>query len=248
MIVKFGADPGLVSMLRAAINLPMFLVTLIAGAMADLFDARRLLIVISASIAGLVAIFGLSVGFGLAGSTLLLATTFLLSAALSLAAPAWLAIAPRLVAPSELPGVMAANGIGYNLSRAVGPALGGFAINRFGVTAPLLFLFAANLAVWAALAAWRPAPTPNTGLPAERLTSAVRTGFRHAINNKAFRVTLVRTVAIYPFAAAYWGLLPLIAARVDTTASFYGDLLSAISIGTIAGSARAAAAAQPAWQ
>ena len=98
MIVKYGSDPGMVSMLRAAINMPMFLVTLVAGAMADLFDARRLLIGISAGIAALVAIFGALVALGLADSAVLLTTTFLLSAAVSLAAPAWLAIAPRLVA------------------------------------------------------------------------------------------------------------------------------------------------------
>jgi predicted MFS family arabinose efflux permease len=236
MMVEFGADPGLVSMLRTAINLPIFLVTLIAGAMADLFDARRLLIVISAGIGALVAIFGLAVALGIANTALLLTTTFLLSAAVSLAAPAWLAIAPRLVAPQELPGVMAANGIGYNLSRAVGPALGGFAINQFGVTAPLAFLVAANLAVWAALAAWRPKPMASSSLPAERLTSAVRTGLRHALNNKALRITLIRTIAIYPFAAAYWGLLPVIAERIHPMASFYGVLLSAISVGTILGS------------
>ena len=61
---------------------------------------------------------------------------------------------------------------------------------------------------------WLRAPTKETAsLPAERLNSAVRTGLRHAANNRLLRATLVRTLAIYPFAAAYWGLLPLIARR-----------------------------------
>lgn len=236
MIMTLGPDPRWVSMLRVAINLPMFLITLLAGAIADIFDARRLLIGVSVANASLIAIFGGLVAFCLVNSGMLLTTTFLLSAALSLAAPAWLAIAPRLVASDELPGVMAANGIGYNLSRAVGPALGGFAINRLGVSAPFAFLVAANIAVWWALKRWRPPSSPSSGLPAERLSSAVRIGLRHAVNNRPFLVTLVRTVAIYPFAAAYWGLLPLVCARIDGDASFYGEMLSVLSVGSILGS------------
>jgi len=73
-------------------------------------------------------------------------------------------------------------------------------------------------------------------LPAERLTSAVRTGFRHAANNQHLRATLVRTVAIYPFASAYLALLPLIARRqIGQGPEFYGVLLCAISAGAIAG-------------
>ena len=235
MMLQLGHDPSSVAMLRTAINMPMFLVTLLAGALADVFDARRLLIVSSVAIAALIALFAVLVALQLTNVSLLLATTFLLSAALSLAAPAWLAIAPRLVEPRQMPGVMAANGIAFNLSRAVGPALGGLAISRFGMIAPFLFLVAGNLAVWWALDRWRPPPAPSTGLPAERLTSAVRMGLRHAFNNRPFLVVLGRTLAIYPFAAAYWGLLPLIASAVSDDPSFYGVLLSAISIGTILG-------------
>ena len=74
-------------------------------------------------------------------------------------------------------------------------------------------------------------------MPAERLTSAVRTGFRHAANNPHLRATLIRTVAIYPFASAYLALLPLIARRqMAQGPEFYGILLCAISIGAIGGS------------
>ncbi len=236
MILKFGPDPAWVSMLRVAIDLPIFLVTLLAGAASDIFDPRRILIGASVAVAGLTAIFALLATYDLVNSAMLLANTFLISTALSVAAPAWLAIAPQLVAPEELPGAMAANGISFNLSRAIGPALGGLAINALGVSAPLAFLIAGNLAVWAALSRWRPPTPPSTGLPTERLTSAMRIGLRHAFNNRPFLVTIGRTAAIYPFAAAYWGLLPLVAARIEKGAGFYGNLLSVISIGSILGS------------
>ena len=131
---------------------------------------------------------------------------------------------------------MAANGVGYNLSKAMGPAVGGFAIYQYGVSAPIWFLAAANLVVFAALLMWRPAAIATSSLPTERLTSAVSTGIRHVFNNRFLRATLVHALAIFPFAAAYWGLLPLISGRVDATPGFYGLLLSALSVGTIIGS------------
>ena len=107
---------------------------------------------------------------------------------------------------------------------------------------------ATNLIVIAALLWWR-APGKESGtLRAERLNSAVRVGVRHAVNNRLLRATLVRTVAIYPFAAAYWGLLPLIALRGGNGAERYGLLLSLVSAGSVAGlfpAPLSAAAAQP---
>jgi predicted MFS family arabinose efflux permease len=214
----------------------MFLFTLPAGAIADIVDPRRLIIAVSCAIATLIAAFAGLVYFELATPILLLLTTFLLSAAWALNAPAWMSIVPSLVPKSDLPSAIAANGVGYNLSRTLGPALGGFAIVNLGMSTPFWAFVAANLGVIAALLWWQ-APIRDTGsLPAERLNSAVRTGIRHAVNNRLLRATLVRTLAVYPFAAAYWGLLPLIARRSGAGAEHYGLLLSMISAGAIAGS------------
>ena len=88
----------------------------------------------------------------------------------------------------------------------------------------------------AALTWWRAPARQTASLPAERLSSALRTGLRHAANNRLLWATLVRTAAIYPFTAAYMGLLPLIARRTGEGAQHYGLLLSAISVGAILGS------------
>ena len=236
MIMRLDPDPRMVSALRAAINLPMFLVTLAAGAIADIVDARRLLMFTALAAAIFTAGFAALASLQAETSALLLTTTFLLSAMLSLNSPAWLAIVPRQVPREEISGAMAANGVGYNVSKAMGPAVGGFAIHQYGVSAPIWFLAAANLLVFAALLMWRPPTIATSSLPAERLTSAVSTGLRHAFNNRLLRATLVHAVAIFPFAAAYWGLLPLISGRADATPGFYGILLSALSVGTIIGS------------
>ncbi len=236
LMTTLDLNPFDVSLVHAATNLPMFLFTLPAGAISDIVDPRRLIIAVSAAIAALIAIFAGLVSFDLASPALLLLTTFLLSTAWALNSPAWLSILPSLVPRSDLPGAIAANGVAYNLSRTVGPALGGFAIASFGLSTPFWAFVAANLAVIAALLWWRAPGKKTASLPAERLNSAVRIGLRHAVNNRLLRATLARTLAVYPFAAAYWGLLPLIARDTGQGAEHYGVLLSAISAGAIFGS------------
>ena len=236
LMTQLDLNPIDVSLVHAATTLPMFLFTLPAGAIADLVDPKRMIIVVSYAIAALMAVFAAVVSFDFASPLVLLVTTFALSAAWSLNSPAWLSIVPMLVPKAEVPGAIAAHSVGYNISRTVGPALGGLLILKFGRVAPLWIFVAANLAVIAALTWWRAPTRQRASLPAERLSSAVRTGLRHAANNRLLWATLARTMAVYPFTAAYWGLLPLIARRTGEGAEHYGLLLSAISAGAIIGS------------
>ena len=236
LMTTLDLDPFDISLLHAATTLPIFLFTLPAGAITDIVDPRRMIIAVSYAIAALMAIFAAIVSLDFASPLILLLTTFVLSAAWSLNIPAWLSIVPLLVPKSNIPGAMAANGVGYNVSRTIGPALGGLIIVKFGVAAPFWIFVAVNLAVIAALTWWRAPVRRTASLPAERLSSALRTGLRHAANNRLFWATLARTLSIYPFNGAYWGLLPLIARRTGEGAQHYGLLLSAISIGAILGS------------
>jgi MFS family permease len=236
LMTTLDLDPFDVSLLHAATTLPIFLFTLPAGAIADIVDPRRTIIAISYAIAAMIAVFAALVSADFASPLLLLLTTFALSAAWSLNHPAWLSLVPALVPKPSIPAAIAANGIGYNVSRTIGPALGGLIIMKLGVAAPFWIFVAANLAVIAALTWWRAPAKRTASLPAERLTSALRTGVRHAANNRLLWATLVRTLAIYPFNAAYWGLLPLIARRTGEGAEHYGLLFSAISVGAILGS------------
>lgn len=236
LMTTFGLDPFEVALLHAATTLPIFLFTLPAGAIADIIDPRRMLIAVSYAIAALIAAFAAVVSLHYASPLVLLLTTFVLSAAWSLNVPAWLSILPLLVPKPLIPGAIAGHSVGYNLSRTIGPTLGGFIIVELGIAAPLWIFVGANLAVIAALTWWRAPPRQAASLPAERLSSALRTGLRHAANNRLLWATLARTIAIYPFTAAYWGLLPLIARRTGQGAEHYGLLLSAISLGAILGS------------
>jgi predicted MFS family arabinose efflux permease len=236
LMTKLDLNPLYVSLVHAATNLPMFLFTLPAGALADIVDPRRLILYISGGIALLIVVFAALVSLDLASPVSLLLTTFLISAAWSVNSPAWLAILPALVPKGDLSGAIAANGVAYNVSRTIGPALGGVAIANLGLSAPYWAFAAANVVVIAALLWWRAPIKATAPLPAERLSGAVRTGVRHALNNRLFRSTLVRTLAVYPFATAYWALMPLIARESGQGAQHYGMLLSMVSAGALAGS------------
>ena len=128
LMTTFDLNPFDVSLLHTATTLPIFLFTLPAGAIADIVDPRRMIIAVSYAIAALMAIFAAVVALDFVSPVLLLLTTFVLSAAWSLNTPAWLSIVPQLVPKPVIPGAMAAHSVGYNLSRTLGPALGGFII------------------------------------------------------------------------------------------------------------------------
>ena len=237
LMTNLNTDPMAVSMVQVATSLPMFLFTLPAGALADIVEARRFLIILESFITALIVIFASMISFRLETPNSLLATTFLLSAVWALAAPAWLAITPLLVPRHDLDGATAANSVGYNISRAVGPAVAGLAIVELGIGSPYWIFAAANVLTIAALIWWRSPQTTSVSLPAERWTSAVRTGLRHAAYNRHLRATMVRTVAVYPFASAYIALLPLVArSQMTQGPALYGALLGAIAIGAVGGS------------
>jgi fucose permease len=142
-----------------------------------------------------------------------------------------------LVTTPELESAIAANGVGYNISRAVGPALAGLVITGFGIAAPFWLDGVGNLVLIAALLWWR-SPRKRAERPsAERLTSAVHTGLHYAANSRNFRAILIRAMAFFPFACASWALLPLVArSQMTQGPECYGTLLSMIGAGAIGGS------------
>jgi predicted MFS family arabinose efflux permease len=237
LMTNLNATPMAVSMVQVVTTLPMFLFTLPAGALADIIDPRRLLIFVEIIVTILAAIFATVVSLQLATPTALLLTAFLLGVGGALTAPAWSAITPLLVPRDDLDNATAANSVGYNLSRAVGPALGGVVIAGFGIASPFWAFAAGNLVIIVGLLWWRPKRKCSQSLPAERLTSAVRTGLRYAANSRHLRATLMRALAFFPFASAYWALLPLLARQqMNNGPEVYGALLGAIGLGAIIGS------------
>jgi predicted MFS family arabinose efflux permease len=237
LMTSLNADPRAVSAVQVAAFLPMFMFTLPAGAIVDIVEPKRFLLALEIFITALVAVIALVVSLNWSTPALLLSLTFVLSAAWSVAAPAWAALMPSLVPRRDLEAAAAFNAISYNVSRIVGPALAGRLIAALGVAAPFWGFAFANTASVVTLAMCRSAPRREATLPAEPFVSALRTGLRHAIYNPHLRATLMRTVAVFPFGAAFLALLPLVARnQMDSGPQAYGLLLALASLGGVAGS------------
>ena len=236
LMTGLNADPFIVSLVQVASTAPMFLLALGAGALADIVDKRRLLIVGETSITLFSALFAALVWLHLVTPGSLLLFAFLIGAASAVVAPAWQSVVPQLVPRADLPVAVTANSVGINISRAVGPALGGVITAALGIAAPFWINAFSNLGVIGALKWWRPPPGRTRTVPAERFASAIRVGIRHARNNPHLRSTLLRACAFFLFASAYWALLPLIARnQVAGGPTLYGLLLGAIGAGAVGG-------------
>jgi MFS family permease len=237
LMTSLNPDPMMVSAVQVATMLPMFLLTVPAGALADIVDARRLIIGAQAAVAAVSIVFAFVVSTGLATPVNLLLTTFVLGVGGALAAPAWLLVTPMLVPKDDLDRAIAVNNASYNVSRAIGPAVGGFAIAALSIDVPFWCYCAGNLAVVAAVVWWRAPRRVQETLPAERLTCAVRAGLRYVRNNRDMDATLIRAVAFFLFGSAYWALLPLVArSQMHNGPTIYGVLLGMIGLGSILGS------------
>jgi MFS family permease len=224
-----------VALVQTALSLPVFLVGLPAGALGDVMDRRRLLII--SQVFTLAAAAGLAVLTlaGLISPWLLLLFTFLIGTGGALMAPTWIAIQPELVASEEIPQATALNAVSINLSRALGPAIGGvivavagaaiaFTVNAFSYVGALLTLHR-----------WPHRPDPRP-LGAEPFVSAMRTGLVYVRHSPPVQAVLVRTALFLGFSVALWALLPIIAAQhMHLGSAGYGMLLSMIGLGAVIG-------------
>jgi MFS family permease len=236
LMTSLDPDPLTVSLVQVASSLPMFLFALPAGALADIVDKRRFLIGSEIALTIIAAASAVMVWLNLVTPTILLLFTFLLGAGAAFTAPAWQSVVPQLVPKPDLAAAVASNGVGVNISRAIGPALGGVAIGGLGIAAPFWINALSNFAVIGALLWWRPQTPQGKRLPPERLIGALVIGFRHARYNQALRATLIRAVAFFFFASAYWALLPLVARdQIASGPELYGILLGAIGVGAVVG-------------
>jgi len=135
-MTNLDSSPFIVSMIQVAISLPICLLAIPAGALSDIVDRRKFLIFGELSIMAASVVFALLVSRHLITPASLLIRTFVVSAASTATAPPWQAVVNRLVPKSDLPPAIALSGAGINVSRAIGPALGGILISTVGIAAP----------------------------------------------------------------------------------------------------------------
>lgn len=236
LMTSLSPSPLVVALVQAATTAAMALFALPAGALADLFDRRRLLMGLVVFKAALAFVLGLLTISGLVDAWSLLLVTFLLGVGSALMAPVWQSIVPSLVPRTDLKAAVALNSLGINIARAIGPAVGGLLIVTAGVASAFFLNALSELVVLAALLIWRPAAAPPQRTSPEGFLSAMAAGLRYAAHAPALKIVLVRAAAFFLFASAFWALVPLVVrVSLGGDASLYGLVVGAVGVGAVAG-------------
>ena len=235
MLVGDPRAPVLVPLMQTATTLPVMLLALPSGVLADLVDRRRLLLATQGAMAAGVAALATLTGAGLATPAVLLTLLFLIGCGQALTAPAWQAIQPDLVPREQIPAAAALGSMSVNGARAIGPAIAGALVSLSGPT----LVFALNAVSFAGIVVvlllWR-RPATEQLLPAERPLAALSAGGRFIRSSPIVRRILLRTVLFIAPGSALWGLLPVIAQRqLGLSSSGYGLLLGALGVGAVLG-------------
>ena len=235
LLVSQPNNSILVALVQTADTLPVVLLALPAGVLADVFDRRLLLIatqlfmaVVSVALAALAAVGQLTPG-------VLLLLTFLGGAGSGVTAPAWQAMIPDLVPRTEIRAASVLGSVSVNMGRVVGPALAGLIIAWIGVG--LVFaLNAASFVVFAAVLLWAHVSRKDVQSSRERFLPALRAGGGYVRWSPFVRRVLIRAALFLLPATAIWALLPLVATeRLHLDAAGYGLLLGALGLGAIGG-------------
>jgi predicted MFS family arabinose efflux permease len=244
LMTSFTSSPMWVALVQVAVSLPVLLIALPAGALADIVDRRKFLLFTQGLMVAAATILGVMTLTRTVTPQILLVFTFLLGVGAVMNDPAWQSLTPDLVPPTKLAAAVALNSAGFNIARAVGPALGGFVIatcqgtttgsgrtfliNAFSFFGVILFLYH-----------WKPAKTEQRN-GTTTFAGAIGIGLRYARQDSRIRTVLVRTLLFSLFASVFWALLPLIASKFG--AEGFGAMLAFFGLGALVGAGALAVA------
>jgi len=239
LMTSLTASPLLIALMQTAASLPVLGLGLLAGATADLFERRRLLIFWQSWMLASVAVLALLTFLGHISPWSLLAFTFLLNIGSAMNNPAWQAIVPELVPREVIPETVALNAASNNLARALGPALGGLMVAAFKRTetgtAYVFLLNSLSFAgvIWV-LVNWKRIPLFKSALPSERIAASIRGGLRYVRYAPDLQTSLLRAFTFCFFVSAIWSLLAVVAAKdLHQGALGYGILNGSLGLGAV---------------
>lgn len=235
LITTLSTSSVLVALMQTATSLPVFLLSVPAGAFADLFDRRKLLLATQLFMAAAAFLLGITTLLGLVNSEAVLLLTFLLGIGAALNGPAWQTVASELVPRSILPAALTLNGVSVNAARAVGPALGGLIIAHYSPGYVFMLNGLSFLGTCWVLYHWQ-RPNPPSALPVENFVSALRAGIRYVQFSPSIHAILARASAFTFGSSALWALLSLVIARkLHLSSGTYGVMLSWLGMGAVSG-------------
>ncbi|MDQ0767065.1 MFS transporter [Streptomyces canus] len=231
-----GHNATLVTLVQTASSLPVLLLALPSGVLADRFNRRTVLLAAQFTMLAVSTVLTVLAFADALTPGLLLGLTFLLGCGTALMGPAWQAVQPELVERRQLGQAAALGAVNMNLARAVGPALGGAVVAAAGAGWVFAFNAASYLGIAAVLLLWKRPTMEMPSVHGEKLLAAVHAGRRYVWNAPGVRRVLLRTALFIPGGAALWSLLPLVAIRsLGLGSGGYGLLLGVVGIGAVSG-------------
>lgn len=235
LMVELTGSSFLAALVQTAVFLPMFLLVLPAGVLADITDRRTLILRSLTVQAGVIVVLSLLAMAGWAGPALLLLFTFAAGCCTALLSPAWNTTIADAVPREDMPQAITAMSIAWNSARAIGPSIAGFIFALLGAGWVFATAVASVIVLIYVVRRWPPKPHAKSLLPAERLWGGTLSALRYARYSKIILSQLLRTVAYSGTGAALWGLLPAIASQqLQMGATGFGLLMGCLGGGAVA--------------
>ncbi len=222
----------MVALVQAASTLPVFVLGLPSGALADIVDRRRYFALTQLWVATVATILAALSLTGALTASALLALTFANGVGMAMRWPVFAAIVPEVVPRHELSAALALNGIAMNMSRIVGPVLAGALLASAGSHYVFIVNALLSLVAFALILRWRSQPRASA-LPGERFFGAMRVGVQHVAQSPRMRVVLLRIFLFFLQSSALLALLPLVARGIGAGAPGFTALLAAMGAGAI---------------
>ncbi len=235
MMTAISNSADMVALVQASTALPIMLFSLASGAIADNYNRRKVMLTAQAFMFAVSIALTLAAYFGFLTPWLLLSFTFLLGCGTALNNPSWQASVGDMVPRSDLPAAVSVNSMGFNLTRSVGPAIGGIIVAAAGAAAAFAVNAVSYLPLLFVLSRWKQKETPST-LPRETLGIAMTAGLRYVAMSPNIEKVLLRGFVFGFTAISVLALLPLVARDiVQGGPLLYGVLLGAFGIGAVGG-------------
>jgi MFS family permease len=235
LMTSLAPTPLMVSLVQAAATFPLFLFILPAGAIADTINKKHLLILTHFWMILAALSLSLLTWWNLTTGPTLLICIFALSIGMAFTNPAWGAIIPDIVPREMIPSAIALNSVGFNLARAIGPAIGGLIVASLGPAFVFLLNSLSYIGVAIVLYTWK-FENPESTLPPESMFRAIRVGWRHVINSQPMMAVLIKGGSFILGASAMWAVLPLYVRKDLGLNSFhYGILIGSLGLGAVLG-------------
>lgn len=234
-MTRLSDSPSMIALVQTALMVPLMLVALPGGAVADMFDRRKIAMIgLGFSIVSGAALAAIAF-MDLTTPWLLLLFCVLIGGGVALYNPSWQASIGEQVSTDKLPAAVALGTISYNVARSFGPAIGGVIVLAMGAKAAFAITAAFYIPLWLAFFMWR-RKHPVSRLPPERIGRAMISGARYALHSPSIRTVMIRAFAFSLFSASSVALAPLIARDLlDGDAATYGILLGASGVGAVLG-------------